>query len=109
MILGYDKSLYLLPFDHRQSYVTEMFHFEPPLDASQRDQVIDSKQLIDEGFSQALAEGVPFAAAGILADEEFGTAILRDARQRRRSHTRSWATTVAVMDRATQAWLTASS
>ena len=82
MNLGYDKALYLLPFDHRQSYVEDMVHFEPPLDASQRDQVIDSKQLIYEGFRQALSEGVPFEAAGILVDEQFGAAILRDARQR---------------------------
>ena len=82
MNLGYDKALYLLPFDHRQSYVTDMFHFEPPLDALQRDQVIDSKQLIYEGFRRALSEGVPFEAAGILVDEQFGAAILRDARQR---------------------------
>ena len=82
MNLGYDKALYLLPFDHRQSYVTKMFHFKPPLDAPQRDQVIDSKQLIYEGFRRALSEGVPFEAAGILVDEQFGAAILRDARQR---------------------------
>ena len=82
MNLGYDKALYLLPFDHRQSYVTDMFHLEPPLDATQRAQVIDSKQLIYEGFRQALTQGVPFDAAGILVDEQFGAAILRDARQR---------------------------
>ena len=82
MKLGYDKALYVLPFDHRQSYVTEMFHLEPPLDATQRDQVIDTKQLIYEGFRQALTEGVPLDAAGILVDEQFGAAILRDARQR---------------------------
>ena len=82
MNLGYDKALYVLPFDHRQSYVTDMFHLEPPLTATQRNQVIDSKQLIYEGFRQALTEGVPFDAAGILVDEQFGAAILRDARQR---------------------------
>ena len=82
MNIGYDKALYVLPFDHRQSYVTEMFHLEPPLTATQRDQVIDSKQLIYEGFRQALTEGVPFDAAGILVDEQFGAVILRDARQR---------------------------
>ena len=64
MNLGCDKALYVLPFDHRQSYVMEMFHLEPPLTATQRDQVIDSKQLIYEGFRQALTEGVPFNAAG---------------------------------------------
>lgn len=82
MNLGYNKALYLLPFDHRQSYVTDMFHFKPPLEAAQRDQVIDSKQLIYEGFRQALTEGVPLDAAGVLVDEQFGAAILRDARQR---------------------------
>ena len=82
MNLGYDKPLYLLPFDHRQSYVVDMFHFKPPLTVPQREQVIDSKQLIYEGFRQALTEGVPLEAAGILVDEQFGAAILRDARQR---------------------------
>ncbi len=82
MNLGYDKALYLLPFDHRASYVSDMFHLQPPLDATQRAQVIDSKQLIYEGFRHALTEGVPFDAAGVLVDEQFGAAILRDARQR---------------------------
>ena len=80
--LGYSKPLYLLPFDHRASYVAGMFHFKPPLSVPQREQVIDSKQLIYEGFRQALTEGVPVEAAGILVDEEFGAAVLRDARQR---------------------------
>ena len=31
MSLGYSRPLYLLPFDHRQSYVTGMFQFTPPL------------------------------------------------------------------------------
>ena len=82
MNLGDDKALYRLPFDHRQSYVSGMLHLEPPLTVPQRDQVIDSKQLICEGLKRALTEGVPFEAAGILVDEQFGAAILRDARQR---------------------------
>lgn len=79
---GYDKPLYLLPFDHRQSYVTGMFDFKLPLSAAQHDQVSDSKQLIYEGFRQAVADGVPSELAGILVDEEFGSDILRDAHQR---------------------------
>ena len=82
MSLGYDKALYLLPFDHRQSYVDGLFGFKPPLSASQREEVIDSKQLIFEGFRQALAEGVPRDAAAILVDEEFGAHILSDAHRR---------------------------
>lgn len=82
MNLGYDKALYLLPFDHRQSYVTGMFDFKLPLSVQQHDLVIDSKQLIYEGFRQALTEGVSPEAAGILVDEEFGAGILRDAHRR---------------------------
>jgi hypothetical protein len=33
MTLGYDKALYLLPFDHLHSYVTGMFDFKLPLSA----------------------------------------------------------------------------
>lgn len=82
MNLRYDKALYMLPFDHRQSYVAGMFGFKLPLSAPQHDQVSDSKQLIYEGFRQALAEGVPHQLAGILVDEEFGSDILRDAHRR---------------------------
>ena len=82
MNLGYDKALYLLPFDHRRSFVADMFGFEMPLAAQQRDQVTDSKQLIYEGFRQALAQGISSESAGILVDEEFGADILRDAHAR---------------------------
>ena len=80
---GYSQPLYLLPFDHRQSYVTGMFHFTPPLTADEHDIVADSKQVIYDGFRQALAIGVPTPRAGILVDEEFGASILRDAIEHR--------------------------
>ena len=76
---GYTDPLYLLPFDHRHSYLTGMFEFDPPLTPAQRARVVDSKRLIYEGFQVALAQGVPDAHAGILVDEEFGAAVLRDA------------------------------
>ena len=82
MNLGYDQTLYLLPVDHRESYVKGLFDFQRPLTAQQHDQVRDSKHLIYEGFKQALAEGVPSDSAGNLVDEEFGTDILGDARKR---------------------------
>jgi myo-inositol catabolism protein IolC len=76
---GYRKPLYLLPFDHRQSYLSGLFDFKEPLTPEQIGVVSDSKQLIYEGFLQAVAEGVPREAAAILVDEEFGAAIQRDA------------------------------
>lgn len=81
MNLGYDQALYLLPFDHRHSYVKSLFDVEPPLTAEQAGRVRDSKQLIYEGFLQAMEHGVPRGAGGILVDEEFGAGILRDARR----------------------------
>ena len=82
MNVGYDKALYLLPFDHRHSYVKSLFNLEPPLSAVQTAAVSDSKQLIYEGFLSAIEKGVPPAAAGILVDEQFGADVLRDARRR---------------------------
>lgn len=76
---GYDQPLYLLSFDHRHSFATGMFHLSAPLTADQRAAVTDSKEVIYDGFRQALGAPVPLASAGILIDEEFGAAILRDA------------------------------
>lgn len=81
MGLGYNKPLYLLPFDHRHSYTTGMFHFTPPLTAEQRAAVSASKRVIYDGFQAAVERGLPKDRAGILVDEEFGAAILRDASQ----------------------------
>ena len=77
--MGYHRPLYLLPFDHRHSYVTGMFKFTLPLTQQEHDQVVDSKKLIYDGFRQALAEGAAKENAGILVDEEFGAGILHDA------------------------------
>ena len=79
MSLGYDRPLYLLPFDHRHSYVTGIFKFKPPLTQLEHDLVADSKEIIYEGFTHALAGGVAKDHAGILVDEEFGAGILHDA------------------------------
>jgi myo-inositol catabolism protein IolC len=79
MRLGYNQPLYLLPFDHRHSYVTGMFHFTAPLTPDQRKAVVDSKAVIYDGFRQAVSRIAPAGSAGIVVDEEFGTDILRDA------------------------------
>jgi len=79
MNLGYTRSIYLLPFDHRHSYVGGMCGFAPPLNAAQHDAVTASKRVIYDGFLAGVARGVPKASAGLLVDEEFGAQILRDA------------------------------
>lgn len=82
MTKGYDKPLYILPFDHRHSYGSEVFGFHEPMSPEQIAVVADSKQLIYEGYQQALAAGVRPEHSGILVDEEFGASILCDAKRR---------------------------
>jgi len=82
MRLGYDRLLYVLPFDHRASFATGLFGFKPPLTREQTAMVAAIKQVVYDGFKLALTRGVPAEAAGILVDEEFGAVILRDARER---------------------------
>jgi len=79
MTIGFDRDLYVLPFDHRGSFETKMFGWEGPLSAEQTAQIAAAKQVIYDGFKAAVAAGVPREKAAILVDEEFGAAILRDA------------------------------
>ena len=78
-IRGYQKPLYILPFDHRGSFETGMFGWKGALTPDQTAQIAAAKQVIYDGFQQAVAGGVPKEKAGILVDEQFGAAILRDA------------------------------
>jgi myo-inositol catabolism protein IolC len=57
-----------------------LFGFSAPLTAEQTARVAASKQVVYDGLKLALTKGVPREAAGILVDEQFGAAILRDAR-----------------------------
>jgi len=77
--VGYNKLLYILPFDHRRSYGSEVFGFKEPMTPEQIAEVAKSKEVIYDGFKRAVADGVAKDHAGILVDEEFGAAILRDA------------------------------
>jgi len=78
--IGYNRPLYLQPFDHRGSFETKMFGWHGDLTAEQTAEIAASKQVIYDGFKAAVANGVPKEKAGILVDEQFGAAILRDAK-----------------------------
>jgi myo-inositol catabolism protein IolC len=79
MDIGFDQPLYILPFDHRGSFQTKMFGWKGTLSAAQTAEIAAAKQVIYDGFKAAVAAGVPKEKAGILVDEQFGAAILRDA------------------------------
>src|SRR5215469_13583342 len=78
--IGFNEPLYIQPFDHRGSFQTKMFGWTGALSPSQTAEIASTKQVIYDGFKAALQAGVPKQKAGILVDEQFGAAILRDAR-----------------------------
>jgi myo-inositol catabolism protein IolC len=78
--MGFDKPLYIQPFDHRGSFKTGMFGWTGALNTRQTAEIAATKQVIYDGFKAALQAGVSREKAGILVDEQFGSAILRDAK-----------------------------
>jgi 5-dehydro-2-deoxygluconokinase len=81
MTIGYDKPLYVLPFDHRATFSKNMFGWQGPLTLEQTAEIAAVKQVIFDAFKAAVAGGVSKDRAGILVDEQFGATILQDARK----------------------------
>src|SRR5271154_533659 len=77
--LGFDQPLYILPFDHRGSFQKKMFGWDGELTPQQTAEISGAKRVIYDAFKAAVRAGVPKEKAGILVDEQFGAAILRDA------------------------------
>jgi hypothetical protein len=68
--LGFDKPLYILPFDHRGSFQKKMFGWDGALSAQQTAEIAAAKQVIYDAFLTAVHAGVPKDKAGILVDQE---------------------------------------
>jgi len=79
MTIGYNKPLYVLPFDHRSSFEKGLFGWKSPLTEEQTERIAQSKAVIYDAFKLSLTKGVPKEYSGILVDPQFGAAILRDA------------------------------
>ncbi len=79
MTIGFDKPLYVLPFDHRASFEKELFGWEGELSPEQTAKIAAVKRVIFDAVRAAVADGVPKQRAGILVDEQFGAEILHDA------------------------------
>jgi 5-dehydro-2-deoxygluconokinase len=77
---GWDRPLYVQPFDHRGSFQSGLFGWKPPLSEAQTAEIAGSKRIIYDGFLTALSAGAPAAKSAILVDEQFGAALLRDAK-----------------------------
>ena len=57
MTLGFDKDLFVLPFDHRGSFQTKMFGWKGRLTLNQTAQIAAAKQVIYDGFKAAVSAG----------------------------------------------------
>ncbi len=68
MSVGYEKRLYVLPFDRRTAFSKHMFGWQEPLKPEQMAEIAGAKQVIFDGFKAAVARGVPKDRAGILVD-----------------------------------------
>lgn len=74
--------LYMLPFDHRESFAHGLFGWSGTLAPAQIAQITGAKQVVYEAVLSAIADGVPQERAAVLVDEQFGRQILADARTR---------------------------
>src|SRR5262245_45013889 len=70
--IGYNKPLYIQPFDHRGSFATKMFGWRGNLTPEQSAEIASMKRVIFDGFKAAVEAGAPKDKAGILVDEQFG-------------------------------------
>ena len=81
MPAGTTQPLYILPFDHRASFMSGLFGWTGALEPEQTAKISAAKRVIYDGFTAAVALGVDKTKAGILVDEHFGADILRDAKR----------------------------
>jgi len=77
--LGYNKKLFILPFDHRSSFIKLLGFTNPELSSKEKEAITKAKEIIYEAFKKAISEGVPKENTAILIDEEYGDKIIRDA------------------------------
>jgi 5-dehydro-2-deoxygluconokinase len=79
--LGYTKPLYILPFDHRNTFAKKIFGKTSisELNSQEKEGIREFKMLIYKGFKDAVEKLIPTDYAAILCDEEFGGEVLIDA------------------------------
>ena len=80
---GYEKDLFILPFDHRGSFESGLLGVSgaavPPEAVTQ---LSGYKRIIYDGFLEAVQGGISTETSAILVDQQYGSEILADARQR---------------------------
>lgn len=76
---GYDKSLYILAFDHRTSFERKLYGIEGTPTPDDRRRLAEGKQIILDGLLAAAGDAPP-GTVGALTDEENGAEAAREAK-----------------------------
>jgi myo-inositol catabolism protein IolC len=76
------KELLILAFDHRSSFTEKLFGIKgrSPTQVEKRE-IEEFKKIVFDGFQAAVKADVPKSTAGLLVDEEYGSAVLREAKK----------------------------
>lgn len=77
--LGYQKNLFILPFDHRSSFVKLFGFTSSSLSPEEKKTIAQAKEIIYSAFKRAIEKEISKEQAAILIDEEYGNEIIRDA------------------------------
>lgn len=85
--IGYDRPLFVQPFDHRGSFTKTFFSFkgQPVIEPGEEQyvRVLEAKTLIYRGLLRAIEMGVPRENVGLLVDAQFGAHIIADAKSKK--------------------------
>ncbi|MGO9321587.1 MAG: 2-deoxy-5-keto-D-gluconate 6-phosphate aldolase domain-containing protein, partial [Solirubrobacteraceae bacterium] len=79
---GTDSRLYILAFDHRGSFQKKFFGIEGEPDSEQTAIIADAKHRIFVGMRLAVGAGADPAVTGVLVDEQFGSTVPAEAREK---------------------------
>ncbi|MBU0648566.1 DUF2090 domain-containing protein [Patescibacteria group bacterium] len=82
-MLGYDKPLFILPLDHRSTFIKKLLGLKAPLTREQTRKVIFLKGMIFQAFKRVRAKDARPDQLGILIDEQFGKNIIREAKTKK--------------------------
>ncbi|MEO5927406.1 MAG: DUF2090 domain-containing protein [Patescibacteria group bacterium] len=76
-----EQQLFILPFDHRSSFSKDLLGYEGELTKKQHTEVTALKRIVFDAFMKVVSKEKARGEFGILLDEEYGGAMLREAKK----------------------------
>lgn len=76
-----EQQLLILPFDHRSSFSKDLLGYTGKLTKKQHAEVVALKRVVFDAFVKVVSKEKTHGDFGILLDEEYGSAMLREAKK----------------------------